>query len=304
MEFYNSFFRSACKKYGFSENDKTVFCNVAKTIDRDPDFSEKFNGIRRRYLFPKPSSLQDALKELKLLGEEKGIHEYTIHMVFLIVCSQQLLKWYRKKGYPDALFWETMQDLGYKAAECQDIKHIPGTYVAHWNDKFFLLDRFTRGRFQYERGVFPLDYVTKSGQKIAAGSKCLHVHIPSSGVPLTDEVRMDSYRKAYDFFRDELQDGILVLHCSSWLLDPKQKEFLPEHSNVLKFLNDFQVYRNEDYENFPDGWRIFGDAWGLPVEQLPEKTGLQRAYKKWLLAGNRGGRGWGFFLFDGDKIID
>ena len=96
----------------------------------------------------------------------------------------------------------------------------------------------------------------------------------------------------------------MVLHCSSWLLDPKQKEFLPEHSNVLKFMNDFQVYRNEDYENFPDGWRIFGDAWGLPVEQLPEKTGLQRAYKKWLLAGNRGGRGWGFLLFDGEKIID
>ena len=62
MEFYNSFFRSACKKYGFSEDDKAVFCNVAKTIDHDPDFSEKFNGIRRRYLFPKPSSLPDALK--------------------------------------------------------------------------------------------------------------------------------------------------------------------------------------------------------------------------------------------------
>jgi hypothetical protein len=225
-------------------------------------------------------------------------------MVFLIVCSQQLLKWYRKAGYPDALFWETMKDLGYKAAECMDIKHIPGTYVAHWNDNFFLLDRFTCGRFQYERGKFPFDYVTKSGRKIAAGSKCLCIHIPSSGVPLTDEVRMDSYRKAYELFRDDREDGVLILHCSSWLLNLTQEKFLPEHSNVLKFMRDFTVYRSEEYDNFPDGWRIFGDVWGIPVEQLPEKTGLQRAYKQGLLAGYRGGRGWGFFLFDGEKIID
>ena len=65
--------------------------------------------------------------------------------------------------------------------------------------------------------------------------KTLGFHIPSSGIPLTDEVRLDSYKKAYEFFKDyRREDGLMIFECGSWLLWDGYKEFLPAKSNILK----------------------------------------------------------------------
>ena len=303
MKVNSKFFQNACATYGFSQEAAATFVEVAKTIDADADFSTKFERIRKYYLFPKATNMVRTMERLIELGEEKGIHPYTLHMVFLIACSSTLQKRYKKAGLSDALFLEAMKDLGYKAAECKELKGIDGTFVATWNHRWFDISRFSLGRFQYEDGVLPEDYKGKNGVAYPKGTRCINIHIPSSGASMNEEARLASYKKAYAFYQDKLIDGVLVLHCHCWMLNPDNEEMLPEHSNILGFYRDFDVYARIEKENFNDGERIFGTKWYGKVENLPEDSSLQRAYKKWLMDGKKLGVGCGVILFDGEKII-
>lgn len=49
-------------------------------------------------------------------------------------------------------------------------------------------------------------------------------------------------------------------------------------------------------EIFPDGWRVFGAEWKKKPEELPRKTGLQRAIADYLQQGGRLGSGYGIFI--------
>ena len=68
-------------------------------------------------------------------------------------------------------------------------------------------------------------------------------------------------------------------------------------------MDDFEMVEWEEEEGFHNGWRVFGKDSDLPLEQLPEKTSLQKAYKKWLVDGNKAGHGYGIIVFDGEKIV-
>ncbi len=303
MKVCSDFFQNALTLYGFDPEAAITFLNVAKKIDAESDFAERFEKIRKSYLFPKAHNLPRAVKRLTELAEEKEVHPYTLHTVFLIVCSSTLRIRYKKAGFPDELFLEAMKDLAYKVAECKELKGIDGTFVATWNYRWFDLSRFALGRFQYENGVLSADYRGKNGVEYPKGTRCVHIHIPSSGQPMDEEARLQSYKMAYQFYKDELVDGVLVLHCRCWMLNPDNEKMLPEHSNILGFYRDFDVYCNEKQEDFHDGERFFGPQWYGEVKDLPEKTGLQRAYKKWLMEGNLLGVGCGVILFDGEEIV-
>ena len=124
------------------------------------------------------------------------------------------------------------------------------------------------------------------------------MHIPSTGVPLTDEVRNASYKKAYDFLSKRFKTNKVFLCCSSCLLFGKHTEFLPENSNILKFMSDFHLTASVEKENFGDCWRLFGKYAEGEVKDLPENNSLRRAYKKWLLDGKKTGSGWGCMLIE------
>ena len=303
MKVCSGFFQKACSNYGFTKEAEITFLNVAKMIDADRDFAQKFEKIRKSYLFPKAHNLNRAVERLTILAEEKGVHPYTLHTVFLIACSSTLRLRYRRAGLPEELFLEAMKDLAYKVAECKELKGIDGTFVATWNHRWFDISRFALGRFQYEDGVLPEDYKGKNGVAYPKGTRCINIHIPSSGASMNEEARLASYKKAYAFYQDKLIDGVLVLHCHCWMLNPDNEEMLPEHSNILGFYRDFDVYARIEKENFNDGERIFGTKWYGKVENLPEDSSLQRAYKKWLMDGKKLGVGCGVILFDGEKII-
>ena len=122
----------------------------------------------------------------------------------------------------------------------------------------------------------------------------INVHIPSCG-PLDPEAFKASYAKAAEFYKEEFQDQPLVFVCTSWLLFPAHKEILPEHSNIRAFLSDYDVY--ETNEDNGDLWRIYYGAEEKGFENLPENTGLERAYKKWLVDGHMAGYARGVYLY-------
>ena len=232
--------------------------------------------------------------------------DYGRHMAFLVCCLPQLRRRYAQAGLPEELFWHTMMDLRYKLRECHEVRGCWGTFAGRWFDWFYQLKRFTLGRLQFEKVEYQEEAYTRAGVTFGPGDSVVNMHIPSAG-PLTQESRLDAYRRAYEFYPECRKEGVLALVCYSWLLDPVYQTFLPESSNVAGFQRDFDIRYVKKKEVFTDAWRIFG-APGLeerhtPPQELPRDTSMQRAFADYLIAGGQTGTGHGIILIDENGIV-
>ena len=191
--------------------------------------------------------------------------------------------------------------MNYKIHECRNVRGFWEIMCRDWYPGFFNLSRFGIGRLQYD--IFPYDaQYTLGGVTVNEGDTVLRIHIPSGG-PLTKELRDDSYRRAYDFFKKYAKNGVLFYLCTSWLLSNLHIGLLSESSNIRSFMNDFDLQEGYVVENNGILQRIWGADASLPVNELPEKSSLMRAYKKLLLDGQKLIWGRGIFAFDGENYI-
>lgn len=305
MSYINEHFREFENKLDLPTEARVAFENVIGIIEGNEEFLKEFDAIKNEYMYPEADDVHKALDALTALAEKMEIHEYTLHFVFFMVCSEILLERYKEAGISESIYWDSMMDLRYKFNECLDCKGVYGSFVASWFDGFFCMNRFALGRFQYEYSEFDRpDYTTESGIVIKEGESAIGFHIPWSGVSMTDEQRISSYKRAYEFFKDKVRpDGILVLKCGSWLLYKGHYDFLPETSNVLKFMDDFIILESNEKDEFNDAWRLYGGAGYKAPEEWPETNSLYRAFKQRVLSGGKTGSGFGIVLFDGEKVV-
>ena len=239
---------------------------------------------------------------LKEAGEKSGVHTYTVDLLFLSAESEKLLANYKAAGVSEEIFWNSMADIKYKLLECRTVYGIWGTFVAWWHPWFFTMKRFALGRLQFEAVPFwGKEPVTVAGHTVHPGDTVINMHIPSAG-PLTKDLRVDAYKRAYKFYEKERIGDLLVFACESWLLYPPYREILSPTSNIVSFMDDFHIFKEEETE-FYDNWRVFGADFEKPAAELPENTSMQRAFKKWLLAGGKCGGGEGLFLYDGERFM-
>lgn len=278
---------------------------LEQMLDEEPLLAEAMDKLVCGYMEDETLPMADALSEIGKLSVRFGKNEYSLYLLFILNSLPALHKKYREQGIPDDVFYESMDDIRCKVNECVENKGGVGIFVPDWYDRFFKMTRFAYGRFQYEEMTYDgNDFVLSCGKTLKKGGVYINMHIPSRGIPLTDEVRMASYRAAYPHFSRLFPDGIVIFGCSSWLLYPRHREFLPAGMNILKFMGDFEmVTGRETPDDFHDRWRIFGRYSGLPDDQLPKDTALRRAYAEWLMGGNPAGRGFGVFAFDGQMIV-
>lgn len=248
-------------------------------------------------------TLGEALSTISSLSEELDSHEYTLHFIFLINCTDILLENYKKKQIDEQIFWDTMDDFHCKFVECYEVMGVWGTFVAGWYEGFLKMNRFALGRFQYEEMIFEGPTYKKNSVVVEKGDKVYSFHIPSSGKPFDTAARIASYRKAYDFFGCREKGENLILVCNSWLLYKEHENILPKSSKIINFMDDFDIVSSLDKEKFEDGWRVFGKYHTLPPEQLPTDTSLRKAIAQHLSSGGKMGTGFGIIVFDGDKII-
>ena len=235
----------------------------------------------------------------KLAGKA-GFSAYTLWLVVLISWAEQVKPEYERKGIGGELFWDTFRDLKYKVLECYEIHGIWGNFVAFWYDIFFTCDIVKLGRLEFESCRYPLDEPYICGNIVVKkGDPVKSVHIPSSGEPFDRETRLDAYRRAYRFFGEKP----LVCICDSWLLYPAYRELLPEDSNIRSFMDDFDLVHSRDETEFSDAWRLYGREYSRPASELPERTAMQRSFKKHLMAGGKTGEGFGVMVFNGEKIL-
>ena len=195
-----------------------------------------------------------------------------------------------------------MCDFRCKLLECKDVKVVFVMFVASWYAGFFRMKRFTLGRFQYEEFIFDGENYRKNNIILNKGDKVYNFHIPSTGVKLDKPIRIESYRKAYDFYNCREKGGIIYLLCRSWLLHKGLRSILPPTSNILDFMNDFDIISSQDNDTFNDSWRVFGRYHNLPPEQLPKDTSLRKAIAEYLASGGKLGTGTGILYLTGLRL--
>lgn len=121
------------------------------------------------------------------------------------------------------------------------------------------------------------------------GDKVINLHIPASG-PLKMEDCRASIRAMCRFCEEFYPDyDFKAVVCSSWLLDPQFREFLPESANIVQFqkLGHNLVLPNRD-ETREVIWRIWGvPGLNMPVEELPCRTTLEKGVADFLRQGKR-----------------
>lgn len=296
--------RNLMEKLNLPKGARMVFTALEERIAANPAFAAKMEEYRQRFMFS-GEELSPLLPELDETAKEFGEVNYTLHFVFLLNCTDILLDRYREAGISEDIYWDTMDDLRCKLMECIECKGVWGTFVAGWNNGFFKMKRFALGRFQFEHSKFDRGAYDKGGVHLRDGDKVINFHIPSSGKPLSPECRFDSYKKAFDFYKDEFGGGPVPFVCGSWLLYPGQRDFLPTQcANMLGFMSDFDIIGSEDRETFGNDWRVFGRYAGVSPELLPRDTALRRAYADRLTAGLPTGSGFGIIVFDGEKITN
>jgi len=112
-------------------------------------------------------------------------------------------------------------------------------------------------------------------------------------VDLRPEVLRPSLREGLtEFYRLFPEYTDKPVYCHSWLLSPQLKDFLPPHSNILRFQELFEL----DPEGVPGNdvllW-VFKNP-KLPREEYPENTSLQRKLKQFFLNGGEFLEGTGY----------
>ncbi len=239
----------------------------------------------------------------RALAEKAGIPYFTLNFVFFASASLGMKEIYREKGISDEVYDDTFGDLIVKAKECRTVHGYWGIFPDTWYTIFFRLELFRLGRLEFGYTTMPggLSY-DKCGVHVEPGEKLITIHIPS-GLPLTRGSRLDSYRRAYEFFPEMRKGGRLVIACGSWLLYPDNRKIFPPHLNLVDFIGDFDILRSSVDPKFNNCWRLFGRDYDGHPENLPRETTQQRAMADWLMKGGETGSGFGLIVFDGEKIV-
>ncbi len=239
------------------------------------------------------------------LAADLAVSPYTLYFVLVACASQRMAEEYERRGYEACLFEDFLRDLACKVGECHRWYGEWGlTKFIYWYPLFFKLEIFALGRLQYQpykrpNAKLPIDV---GGHSIQPEDMVYFIHIPGLG-PLTEELRMDSYRRAYAFFKEELKGRPFVLFCNSWMLYERNREFMKPTSNIVGFMNDFKIVRSFE-SPAQKYWWVFDRPYEGDASVLPRDTSLRRRLAEWLENGGVPGGGEGYFLFDGEHIIN
>ena len=289
------------EKHDYPAEAREVIVRAEEKILADEKANKIYESMYRAYWL-KNRNFGDFGDKVEALAELIGEHKYTVNFILLINCTKPLLAKYRKEKIDEEIYWRSVLDLKSKLIECKENYDVWGTFVEGWFKGFYELNRFALGRLQFENSDFWCDMYIKNGVELYDSDFVVGMHIPSNQGPLTYEARLDSYRKAHAFFKDKFKDpryGIFC--CHSWLLYPDNVNILPEKSNIVDFLLDFEPLEIKWTYDFGDQWRVFGVSNNRkPIDELPQNTSMQRAYVEWFRKGKKPGTAYGIVVYDSE----
>ena len=280
---------------GFPEEAIAFFQDMEKRVSRDTKLTASIDKHIDQFMVP--GTEFSVFRELSTqLTTLLSVSSYSVDMFLLLAALPNLTVRYTENSLSQELFQDTMTDLRYKLFECKSTYDEWGNFVAFWYPGFYQVQRFALGRFQYERDTFAEESFTQNGLLLQKGDPVINFHIPTCG-PMPRDLRLSSYEKAYRFFGTERPDGYLPFVCHSWLLFQGHREFLTPDANIVSFMEDFTILRQEPQEKFHDAWRVFGSQSKKPMSEWPSESSLQKGYLRLLQSGGKSAWGYGVFFY-------
>lgn len=227
------------------------------------------------------------------ISEITRVHDYTTELLMFICMTKHMKEVYSERGLDMQIYRDSVLDLKWKLEECKAVKGICGSFVSPWFCGFFDLTRFALGRLQFEMITIWQDY-KKNGVCLERGkSRVINVHIPRTGTPLDRESCDKAYAQAREFFKEQVGDDCPFV-CHSWLLYPENKNILPPHTNIYRFMSEYDII-DWEVNNGDDLWRLFDTEEKNP-DRLPADSSLRRCYIEHMKNGGRVGCGFGVKL--------
>jgi len=130
---------------------------------------------------------------------------------------------------------------------------------------------------------------------LSTGDKTIGIHIPATG-SMDYQQCADSFSQAVDFFQNYFPDyGYQAFTCSSWLMDGQLAEYLPETSNISKFLTEFYLLPLPHSNSRQMYQRVFGGEQTDLSTVVPE-TSLQKCIIEHVQKGGHWRFAGGIFL--------
>lgn len=301
----SQFINDFISRYSYPEDAVKELDRLFDKSENDKAFESEMLSCVTEFFSDTKKGLSPIESKLKDIAQRYSENHYTLCLFFLILAQPEVKRIYEQNKLEDKIYYDSMDDIRCKLLECIECKGVPGIFVLTWYKGLLTADTLSFGRFEFEVSDYGFSkyHRFECGKLVRKGDITINFHIPSSGVSISDEVRLESYRLAYEHYKHLFPDGLAVFECSSWLLFPGQKKFLPENSNILRFVDDFTIIKSEKRDKFYDAWRVFGKYADLPAKKLPRDTSLRKSYAEWMSKGRRTGSGKGIFLFDGKRII-
>ncbi|GLU48461.1 hypothetical protein Nans01_28120 [Nocardiopsis ansamitocini] len=151
-----------------------------------------------------------------------------------------LLESHTRWGVPARVSAATLADVGRHVAKHRTMFDTVGLELPLWIALHYRGMLVESGRLQYEPALLGEAEAAAMGQE--AGALCVRLHIPQTG-PLTPRAVQESLSGAADVLDPYLLGALgrttRVATCSSWLLDPQLKAYLPADSNIIAFQDRF-----------------------------------------------------------------
>ncbi len=285
-----------CNEIHFPEEAIQELLRNYNELKTKENYFNQFNELVEAFKQYNRKDKNDIFSKLDEIAKLSGLHNYSVHMLYLIALSIYTKKLYEEKNISLEIYLDSMSDLRAKLMECKELHGVWGTCVGWWEIDLFNLGLIALGRLQFELIPYQGEY-TSGIHSLKQGDIVINVHIPSLGPLLYDDCKA-SFKKAAFYFKDYFKDKPVVFVCHSWLLYPEHREFLPTNSNILKFMSFFDITSSEISENKSDLWRIFYKDWEKEPKDLPRNTSIQRAYADWLMQGNSIGTGSGVLFYE------
>jgi len=237
---------------------------------------------------------EEVLWKIDSLAKEKKIDKYIMALTFMQMFSETTLEIYKSGvknlALTDEIFYDTMTDMTIWAKVCKRDAGTWGLKEFNWVAHQTRADLYRLGRMQYHYIKFDRDQYVKGDRVVNKGDTVVNIHIPE-GHEFTRDIRMDSYKRAYELMKTD------VFVCHSWLLYPAHREFLPKESNILSFMDDFDIFESHESADTENMWRVFNRRESYVPSELPRNTGLQRAYADWIAKTGNTGSGYGIFIY-------
>ena len=291
------YLRNFLEMFDYPEASRPVLCDAYTRICNDARWGERYQDLMRRYAGNKDCDYKLLAEDMAEISQAAGIHRYTGQLLMYICLSRQLREFYREAWIAESVWLDSMMDLKYKLLECKAVYGIWGTFT-NWFDKFFTLNRFAMGRLQYEMSTLNRDY-SKHGVTLNPQSKVLGVHIPRTLTRLDRQSVEASFAQADRFFRDWFAGEPTVFACGSWLLFPRHRQMLPPESNIVGFMDRFDIIDHGFSKDYSEVWRLFDCLYTPELDKMPQDSTLRRAYVDLMRRGEKTGWGFGVCVYSG-----